>query len=84
VAAYAALLITRDTLMQGMLDGKMDERKWRALSEAHRQVESLGSRLGLIPAQPRAGGSAAADPDEYLDDEEYIRRITAPHSKERP
>jgi hypothetical protein len=84
LTAYAHLLVQRDVLEQAMLDGAMDARQWRALSEVSRMVVDLGRSLGVIASPPRAGGSADADPDEYLDDEEYVRRILTPPNKEKP
>ena len=66
LTAYAHLLIQRDVLEGSMLDGSMDARQWRALSEVSRMIVDLGRSLGVIASPPKAGTEPEAEEDEDL------------------
>ncbi len=70
LTAYVHLLIQRDVLETAMLDGTLDARQWRALSEVSRAILSAGRSLGVIPAEPKAGTEPDGDEDDESEPEE--------------
>ncbi len=52
---YCHLLVQRQVLEEAMLSGKMDERRWRALTEVDRAIIDLGRSLAVIDPPPKAG-----------------------------
>lgn len=71
---FAHLLIIRDDLADLIAQGKLQPQYARALTETCRQIESVGSRLGIFSPAPKAGeaarpitGGPYGDYRDYLD-----------------